>query len=281
MHQNTYAAAHHNVIDTLSQPARNGKWKAGTPIVIENDLVVSLYFDARGVQSTMFIADPYALALGYTRTMAGFFLFQPAPRRIWMIGLGGGSLAKYCHRHSPQARIVAVEINPEVIDLRDRFHVPRDDERFEVVCANGANYVKSSDHRPDVILVDGFTADGLPPELATAAFYANCRARMSDDGIFVANLVTDEPNFHRNLRTLKQVFGDTVALAPSEGSPNNVTAFAWKNNSAVPSYAEMLSRATAIASSHSVNLHATATRIERGKKFDWSPYQQARWASQS
>jgi spermidine synthase len=87
----------------------------------------------------------------------------------------------------------------------------------------------------------------------------------------VTNLVTDELNFHRNLRALQQVFDDTVALAPSEASPNNFTAFAWKNNSAVPSYAEMLSRATAITSSHSVNLHATATRIERGKKFDCPP----------
>jgi spermidine synthase len=155
MYQNTYAAAHHDVIDTLSQPAHKAKWKAGTPVAIENELVVSLYFDARGVQSTMFIADPYALALGYTRTTAGFFLFQPAPSRISLIGLGGGSLAKYCRRHSPQARIAAVEIDPELIDLRDRFHVPRDDERLEVVCANGPNYVKSSDHRPDVILWTG------------------------------------------------------------------------------------------------------------------------------
>jgi spermidine synthase len=276
MRQNMYAIGQYGYGDaaTLSPPGK--KRKTGAPIVIENDVVVSLYFDARGVQSSMFIADPYALALGYTRTMVGFFLFQPAPRRISMIGLGGGSLAKYCHRHSPDARLAVVEINRDVINLRDRFHVPPDSERLEVVWANGANYIKGSGHRPDVILVDGFTADGLSPELASTAFYSDCRARMSDDGIFVANLVTDEPNFHRNLRTLKQVFGETVVLAPSEGSPNNITAFAWKNDAPVPSYDEMLSKATDLDSRHTVNMHATATRIERGKRFDWSRYQEGR-----
>ena len=111
MRQNMYAIGQYGYGDaaTLSPPGK--KRKTGAPIVIENDVVVSLYFDARAVQSSMLIADPYALALGYTRTMVGFFLFQPAPRRISMIGLGGGSLAKYCHRHSPDARLAVVEIN--------------------------------------------------------------------------------------------------------------------------------------------------------------------------
>jgi spermidine synthase len=149
-----YAIGQHGDVNSETLSALGKKRKTGAPIVIENDVVVSLYFDARGVQSSMLIADPYALALGYTRTMVGFFLFQPAPRRISMIGLGGGSLAKYCHRHSPDARLAIVEINRDVINLRDRFHVPPDSERLEVVWANGANYVKGSDHRPDVILVD-------------------------------------------------------------------------------------------------------------------------------
>ena len=172
--QNMYAMRQHGDVDSEILSAPRKKRKTAAPIVIENDVVVSLYFDARGVQSSMLIADPYALALGYTRTMVGFFLFQPAPRRISMIGLGGGSLAKYCHRHSPDARLAVVEINRDVINLRDRFHVPPDSERLEVVCANGANYVKGSGHRPDVILVDGFTADGLSPELASTAFSNSC-----------------------------------------------------------------------------------------------------------
>lgn len=240
------------------------------PLVIQNEQAVSLYFDARGVQSTMLRRDPCALALGYTRTMMGFLLFRPSPRRISMIGLGGGSLAKYCHRHLPDTTITAVEINPDVIALRDRFHVPRDDERFRVFCADGAQYVSVPDHRPDVLLVDGFDADGLSPELRSQTFYEACRRRLSDDGVLVANLVTDEPDFHRSLRSLREVFAGAVTLAPSEDSDHNIIVFAWKETDGLPSFTVMLDRARALAPRHTVNLHATATRIEYGKKFNWN-----------
>src|SRR5260370_1972384 len=163
------------------------------PLVIQNEQIVSLYFDARGVQSTMLLHDPYALALGYTRAMMGFLLFHPAPRRISIIGLGGGSLAKYCYRHLPSTNIAAVEVNPEVIALRDRFHVPRDDERFEVICANGAHYVTVPNHRPDVLLVDGFNADRLPAELGTKPLSEACHPSFNHDAIPFAIPCTHHP----------------------------------------------------------------------------------------
>jgi len=242
------------------------------PLVIQNDQVISLYFDARGVQSTMLRHDPTALALGYTRTMMGFLLFRPSPCRISMIGLGGGSLAKYCYRHLPDTTITAIEINPDVIALRDLFHLPRDDDRFRVVCADGARYIDAPDHRPDVLLVDGFNADGLPAELGSRSFYEACRRRLSDDGILVANLVTDEPAFHSYMRSLRDVFENSVALAPSEGSEHNVTVFAWKGTDGLPSFTSLLDRARTLQYTHPVNLHTTAMCIEYGRKFNWNRY---------
>ena len=75
--------------------------------------------------------------------------------------LGGGSLAKYCYRHLPGATIDAVEINPDVIALRDVFRIPVDDGRFTVVCADGADHLGRADVRTDVILHDAFVADGM------------------------------------------------------------------------------------------------------------------------
>lgn len=251
------------------------KRKLNRPLVIQNDQVISLYFDARGVQSTMLRHDPTALALGYTRTMMGFLLFSPLPRRISMIGLGGGSLAKYCYRHLPETAITAVEINPDVVALRDRFHLPRDDHRFRVVCADGAQYVHVPNHRPDVLLLDGFNADGLPAELGSKTFYEACRRRLSDDGILVANLVTDEPGFRSYLRSLREVFANSLALAPSEGSDHNITVFAWNSTAGLPPLNSMLDRARELQFTHPVNLHATAMRIEYGRKFNWTRFDQA------
>lgn len=240
-----------------------------TPVIVENDQVVSLFFDARSVQSTMLKRDPGALALGYTRTMMGFLLFHPSPRRVSMIGLGGGALARYCYRHLPEAVITAVEINPDVIALRDVFQLPPDDERFRVVCADGAEYVGLPGGQTDVLLVDGFMADGMPANLGTPEFYEACRRRLGDDGVLVVNLVTDEADFRRYLRALKGVFGGSLALAPAQGSDYNVVAFAWKDGRERPSAALMLERARALLPGHRLDLLAVIAALERGERFDW------------
>lgn len=166
------------------------------PFVYEDERTVSMHFDISAIQSRMRRNDPCALELDYTRTMMAFLLFVPQPESILMIGLGGGSLPKYCHRHLPQADITVVEINPHVIELRAAFSVPRDDERFRVVLGDGAVYVAQaarSSRRYDVVLVDGFNYDGQPAELCTQVFYDNCRALLGPSGMLVVNLHAEEP----------------------------------------------------------------------------------------
>src|SRR5260221_997001 len=62
----------------------------------------SMHFSDSAIQSRMQLQQPDALALEYTRTMMGFLMFEPKPAQVAMIGLGGGSLAKFCHRHLPR-----------------------------------------------------------------------------------------------------------------------------------------------------------------------------------
>jgi spermidine synthase len=113
---------------------------------------------------------PVDLLLTYTRIMTSFLKFHPLLRSIAMIGLGGGSMAKCCHRHLPHADITIVEINPHVIALRDRFYIPEDDHRFRVLCEDGADYVARAPERTDVLIVDGFNMDGQPPSYAVRYF---------------------------------------------------------------------------------------------------------------
>src|SRR5260370_29657829 len=126
----------------------------GAPVVLETRHALSLHFDLLATQSFMSRRDPDRLVLGYTRTMMGFLLLQPAPTRVSMIGLGGGSLAKYCYRHLPNTRIVAIEGDPAGSALRDAFHIPPDGARFEVSCADGAGDGKGHDARPAGIPLD-------------------------------------------------------------------------------------------------------------------------------
>ena len=83
----------------------------------------SLYFDDEAIQSVMRNAAPAALELEYTRMMMGFLLFNPAPDSIAFIGLGGGSLVKFCYRHLPHTQLSVAENNhPCIGDARSVRH---------------------------------------------------------------------------------------------------------------------------------------------------------------
>ncbi|MBP0638700.1 fused MFS/spermidine synthase [Cupriavidus sp. AcVe19-6a] len=237
----------------------------GTPQVLETRHALSLHFDALATQSLMSRKDPDKLVLGYTRTMMGFLLLHPTPARISMIGLGGGSLAKYCYRHLANTKVVVIEINPAVIALREQFQIPPDNERLEVVCADGAEYVANQNARPDVILVDGFLADGMPVQLGTADFYAACHARLADNGVLVANFLDSDPDIPLYLEEAGTAFGQSMSLSLAEDSAN-YTLFAWKGPHKLPSLDALLARARALETAHPLNLTAAARRLKRGER---------------
>src|SRR3546814_8340379 len=105
-----------------------------------------------------------------------------------MIGLGGGSLAKYCYKYLPDVSITAVEIDPEVIAVGDQFFMPPEDDRFEIVCDDGAAFVKRDAGTCDVLLVDGFDKDGQPAELCSSEFYRACHSRLNPGGVLVVSI---------------------------------------------------------------------------------------------
>ena len=192
------------------------------PYVYEDERTVSMHFDMSATQSRMRRADPTALDLDYTRAMMGFLLLHREPRSMLMIGLGGGSLAKYCHKHLPTTDITVVEINPHVIAMRDEFFVPADDARFRVVCADGAAVVAAGARRYDVVLVDGFTYDGQPDVLCTPEFYADCRGIIEDAGVVVVNLHDEEPACSMLARRIEAAFGAEVLAVNNESGGNRI-----------------------------------------------------------
>jgi spermidine synthase len=166
----------------------------------------TLEFRPGDVQSEMLLARPDALVLAYLRAMMCFVLFVPRPRRIVMVGLGGGSLAKFCHRHFPDAHITVIELRADVIALRDTFHVPPDSARFTIVHADAADWLAAHPGSADVLLVDGFDAAGLPPRLADVAFYRDCRRLLAPGGLLVSNVFTYDPRYRDVLAALDAVF---------------------------------------------------------------------------
>ncbi|MFG6433749.1 transferase [Roseateles sp. LYH14W] len=195
------------------------------PFVYETLSTRAMHFTICEIQSRMQVLQPHALDLAYTRTMMAFLLFVPRPEALAMIGLGGGSLAKFCHRQLPDTRIEVVEINPHVIALREQFQVPPDDGRFQVRRGDGAHFVRDAQDRLDVLLVDGFDHEGQPPALCSQAFYDDCRNALRPDGVLVVNLHTAHAEFQRHASRLHRAFdGDVLLVGDQECS--NTIAFA-------------------------------------------------------
>ena len=190
------------------------------PFLYEEDGLVTLCFEIGSVQSQMLTDAPDHLVLSYTRTMMDFLLFTRFPRRIAMIGLGGGSMAKWCYRHLPQADITVVEINPRVIGLRDHFRIPEDNHRFRVLCEDGADYVARTSRHTDVLVVDGFNLDGQPPELCSQRFYDDCHRALTDSGLMVVNLCGDDNQ--RILTRIRRSFRDQVLAVRPEVDGNTI-----------------------------------------------------------
>jgi len=192
------------------------------PFVRETLDSQSMHFSDSAIQSRMQLLQPDALVLEYTRTMMGFLLFNPAPAEVAMIGLGGGSIAKFCHRHLPRTRLTVVELNPAVIALRDRFQVPPDGPRFRVVQDDGARFVATTEQRVDVLLVDAFDAEGMPETLGTRRFYDDAVDVLRPGGLLVANLHASHPHLPVYLDRLQAALGGPLVRVDDRDGANCV-----------------------------------------------------------
>jgi spermidine synthase len=226
------------------------KWRVRKPADDEETAYVSerhgvrtLHIGSDTVQSAMRLARPNDLELSYTRSMMAFLLFVPAPRRALLIGLGGGSVAKFMFHKLPSVHIKAIEVSSHVVAIaRNYFHVPADNPRLEVVIADGAEYIVREDAAADAVIVDGYDADAHAEELASKAFYAACRERLNPGGMFVVNLWGGDRMFATLLKRIEAAFPHGTLCLPAE-RPGNVIVFGFKDDPGSFEWKKILLRA--------------------------------------
>ena len=196
--------------------------------ISERNDVRYLHLGGPAVQSAMRLKDPDSLELEYTRAMMAFQLFRRDPRDIALIGLGGGSIAKFIHRNLPNSNLTALEINPEVVAAaRAYFMLPQDDERLSVITGDGAAFVHDNPDSQDVLLVDGFDAKRIVDALASAEFYRACKTMLRPGGVAVFNLWGSDEYYPRYFDRLSRAFGEHVLQLPAE-KKGNIIVFAFR-----------------------------------------------------
>ena len=221
--------------------------------VSELDGVRALHLGSITIQSAMRIKDPFALELAYTRGMMCFLLFtKERSLNVLAIGLGGGSLPKYMHAYCPDIVTKVIELNPKIIQIaRSQFYVPENDDALEVIEGDGLQYLAEHTQVADVLMIDAFDSNGIPPDFCSQDFFDACANTLSSEGILAINLWGSDKKFDIYCQRIEQSFAGNVLILPT-GKPGNIAVFGFKRAPADLRIASLRERAKALELSHKI-----------------------------
>ncbi|MDO8595733.1 MAG: fused MFS/spermidine synthase [Sulfuricaulis sp.] len=184
----------------------------------------TLLFEKGGArQSVVKPGDPEYLALPYASVMLAGLALSENPRRILIVGLGGGTLPMFLRKHYPDATIDAVDIDPDVVYVAKEFFGFREDIRMHAHVDDGRQFIAKSRQPYDVIFLDAFGSDSVPAHLTTQEFLQAVRRAVKPGGGVVSNLWDSGYNrlYDSMVRTYQEVF-DELFILDVRGTGNKI-----------------------------------------------------------
>lgn len=192
--------------------------------------VRTLLFDD-AMETRMSLRDPSQGHFEYTEYFQMPWLWNTQLTRVLMIGLGGGSTQRAFERYYPDITIQSVEIDPVVVQVARNYFGFRESERQQVAVADGRMYLRRSQARYDLIILDAYVqgryGSSIPQHLATKEFFELARDHLNKtNGIVAYNVIGNIHGWRANVvgalyRTLKEVFPQVYAF-PAASSQNVV-----------------------------------------------------------
>jgi spermidine synthase len=176
-------------------------------------------------ESQMNLRSPHVLRFTYLQHMFASYLLQPEQSRVMIVGLGGGSMVHFLQKYDPKVKIEAVEIDPVVVELAERFFSVRQNENVRLVVADAFDFLKRTQSRYDVIYMDAFlkpsagTDDtGVPLRLRTQEFYREIQKLLTENGSVIFN-INPHDQMQQDIAVISESFPQTYvfSLPGSEG----------------------------------------------------------------
>ena len=164
------------------------------------------------LQTRVDLERPGALLVGYTRGLFVSYLFVPEPSSALIVGLGGGAMVRFLQERDPALRVDAIDIDPVVVDIAQRYFGTRPSETVRLITADGYDFIRQTENFYDVIYMDVFLRPSDETDEAGASlrikdvpFYAAMRERLTPDGVVAFNLL---PHAERDadIDELRQTF---------------------------------------------------------------------------
>lgn len=228
--------------------ARSRPAPADQPTLSESDGIRYLHFGTEWIQGAMRIKAPTELVLEYTAQMMAWLLFLAPPKEdaIGVLGLGAGSLTRFCLKNT-RSQVNVVEWNPQVTAACQMFFRLPASSRLTVDHADAGVWVADAQHvgRCPVLMVDLYDATARGPVRDSVAFYRNCRRVLGEVGVLTVNLFGQHESFERNIENLRQAFDDRIVLLPEIDAGNQIVlAFSGPSLAITP--AQLLERAETV-----------------------------------
>ncbi|MEG4577362.1 fused MFS/spermidine synthase [Microcoleus sp. N3A4] len=177
-------------------------------------------------QSLLDLNNPLNLIFPYSRAMMLALVWQNQPKKIYIIGFGGGSIPRFFHHYFANAIVECTDIDPTVVEVARKFFGIQFDDRLKVAIQDGREYLAQQNPtvKNDIIIVDaGFGSGYMPYRLVTQEFYQLCKTRLSRAGAVVVNLFHKQEFNAAAVKTIQTVFaqvyicnletGNSIAIA--------------------------------------------------------------------
>ena len=184
----------------------------------QHQLVMS--FQLKGwdyTESVSNLLDPDDLPLRYAQVMTIAAVYPEAPRKILMLGLGGGSISTYLGRFMPEAAITTVEIDPGVITAAKTYFGLRETERMRYHAGDGRVFLNRNGELYDLILLDAYRGGYVPFHLLTREFYTLVKHRLTPGGVAAFNVHDGSKLYASTVKTLGEVFAALDLYATGVG----------------------------------------------------------------
>jgi len=155
----------------------------------EGPLRVMRFGSPPGSEQSEIVRDrPSAVPMEYVRLDLLGLGHVAQPRRVLMVGLGGGTFTTLLHRARPDLTIDAIEIDPAVVAAARACFGLREDDRYRVQVADAAAWLARDDGRYDYVVLDAYAGEDIPAAIGSPAFFASVRAHLAPGGVAALNI---------------------------------------------------------------------------------------------
>lgn len=178
--------------------------------VVERDGVRRLYLDEGLATHSVWRRDTVLTGGVWDTYVAVVDLLGRQPKRVAMLGNAAGTAARAYARYYPSAQIDGVELDPAVSAAGRRFFGMGEIPTLTVHDADAREFMRRTDRRYDVIIVDAYRPPYVPFYLATKEFFQLVRKHLTPGGIVALNVATT-PDDHD---LAKHVGGTLATVLP-------------------------------------------------------------------